>query len=41
MQNNLNKYEEDCSTMVARIDTLLATDVAGRKHNRKVTLCCP
>ena len=71
VQNNLNKYEEDCSTMVsltlqpynpsfspspnpspnpspdpnpnlnpnpdqvARIDALLATDVTGRKHNRK------
>jgi len=35
VQNNLNKYEEDCSTMVARIDALLATDIVGRRHNRK------
>lgn len=33
VQNNLNKLEEDCTAVVGRIDELLATDAAARKHN--------
>jgi len=35
VQNSLNKLEEDCGAMVVRIDELLATDAASRKHNWK------